>query len=189
MPNVRGMPPRGSFKIPPDIIDKLGEGDPKIGGAIIHQMFGIEDNPDDPTVIDPNVVRLIGHGDLAKGHKVLKRFVQMLRRQGLTAKSGSHTMKLCTEEASIVAAFGRELKRMRTHPEVAWQRAWDRATKVGATRGASVELQDRIKQTAFAAYGITHELRIKTTLPPMGAPPVDPELLAHWCDASPFTVH
>jgi hypothetical protein len=36
---------------------------------------------------------------------------------------------------------------------------------------------------------MTRELRIKTTLASMGAPPVDPELRAHRCDACPFTVH
>jgi hypothetical protein len=84
----------------------------------------------------------------------------------------------------VVAAFGRELERLRTHPEVAWERAWD-----SAGCEMSIEAHDRLKRTAFAAYGIAHELRIKTTLPPMGAPPVDPELRAHWCDDSPCTVH
>jgi hypothetical protein len=81
MPDVRGMAPPGSFRIPKDVFAALGDGDLKLGGAIIHQMFGIEDDPADPTRIHGDVVRIIGHGSLAKGQEVLHRFVQMVRKQ------------------------------------------------------------------------------------------------------------
>ena len=86
MPPVRGMAPPGAFKIPRDVIERLGEGSAHDGGYIAHAMFGIEDDPDDPTIIHPDAVRIIGHGDLAKGHRVLKRFVQMLRRHGAQSR-------------------------------------------------------------------------------------------------------
>jgi hypothetical protein len=83
MPPVRGMAPPGSFRIPRDVINALGDGDPKAGGAVAHAMFGIEDTPEDPTVIHPHAVRIIGNGSLAAGRKVLRRWVaQTLRRQG-----------------------------------------------------------------------------------------------------------
>ena len=82
MPAVRGIAPPGSYRLPKDIINKLGEGDPQIGGFIVHKMFGIEDEPDDTTIVHSHVVRLIGNGDLAKGRKVLSKFCAMLCGQG-----------------------------------------------------------------------------------------------------------
>jgi hypothetical protein len=81
MPNVRGMPPSGSFRIPKDVFEALGQGDLKLGGLIVHQMFGIEDDPDDATILHPHVLRIIGGSDLATGRKVLERFVARVRRQ------------------------------------------------------------------------------------------------------------
>jgi hypothetical protein len=82
MPPVAGMAPPGSFRIPKDVIAALGDGDLESGGFVLHSLFGIEDTPDDPTVIHPHVIRIIGNGSLAAGQKVLQRFVQMVRRQG-----------------------------------------------------------------------------------------------------------
>ena len=79
-PAIRGQPPRGSFRLPRDIINILGDGDPHAGGRVLAHMFSVEPG-DDPTIISADVVRDVGHGDLAKGHKVLGRFVQMVRRQ------------------------------------------------------------------------------------------------------------
>jgi hypothetical protein len=42
-------------------------------------MFGIEDDPDDPTLIHPDAVRIIGEGSLAAGRRVLERFVAQVR--------------------------------------------------------------------------------------------------------------
>jgi hypothetical protein len=81
MPSVRGMAPPGSFRIPKDVINKLGEGDPQTGGAVVHSMFGIEDDPDDPTVVHPHVVRIIGAGNLAAGRRVLEKFVARVRSE------------------------------------------------------------------------------------------------------------
>jgi hypothetical protein len=78
---IRGMPAPGSFRITKDIFAALGNGDLKVGGLIVHQMFGIEDDPDDPTIIHGDVVRIIGDGSLATGRKVLEKFVAQVRRQ------------------------------------------------------------------------------------------------------------
>jgi hypothetical protein len=44
-------------------------------------MFGIEDNPEDPTIIHPHAVRIIGNGNINAGRRILDRFVAMVRRQ------------------------------------------------------------------------------------------------------------
>ena len=81
MPNVRGMASPGSFRLPRDVVNKLGDGDPKAGGAVVHQMFGVEDDPEDPTIVHGDVVRIIGNGSVAAGRRVLEKFVQRVRRQ------------------------------------------------------------------------------------------------------------
>jgi hypothetical protein len=82
-PQIKG-PPRGSFTLPDSAVDALGAGDPKVAGMVLAHLFGLRPftGEGDPRVVDPDVVADIGHGSLVKGHRVLKRFVQMLRRQG-----------------------------------------------------------------------------------------------------------
>jgi hypothetical protein len=95
MPAVRGMAPPGSFRLPRDVVNKLGDGDPKAGGAVIHQMFGVEDDPDDPTIVHGDVVKIIGNGSLAAGRRVLERFIQRVRhgdRDGVTLEHDASTM-------------------------------------------------------------------------------------------------
>ncbi len=80
-PEIRGRPPRNSFTLPDDVVNALGDGDPEVAGHVLHSMFGLAPFTDgDPRVIDPDVVRDIGHGSHAAGLKVLKRFVDALRR-------------------------------------------------------------------------------------------------------------
>jgi hypothetical protein len=81
MPDVRGMAPPGSFRLPKDVFAALGDGDLKVGGAVVHAMFGIEDDPEDPTIIHPHAVRIIGNGNINAGRRILDRFVAMVRRQ------------------------------------------------------------------------------------------------------------
>jgi hypothetical protein len=100
MPDVRGMAPPGSFRLPKDVFAALGDGDLKVGGAVVHAMFGIEDDPEDPTVIHPHAVRIIGNGNINAGRRVLEKFVARVRRQsrdgvtlehdGLQHKDGHH---------------------------------------------------------------------------------------------------
>jgi hypothetical protein len=78
---VRGMAPPGSFRISKDVIAALGDGDLKVGGAVVHSMFGIEDSPDDPTIIHGDAVRIIGGGNINTGRRVLEKFVAQVRRQ------------------------------------------------------------------------------------------------------------
>ena len=62
---------------------QLGDGDPQTAGMVLAGMSAFRPYTveDDPRVIDPDVVKHIGHGSLAAGQKVLQRFVQMVRRQ------------------------------------------------------------------------------------------------------------
>jgi hypothetical protein len=80
-PRIKNRPPRNSFTLPDDAVRQLG--DPHTAGMVLAGMFGVRPytGEDDPRVIDPDVVKHIGHGSLAAGQKVLQRFVQMLRRQ------------------------------------------------------------------------------------------------------------
>ena len=97
---VRGMPAPGSFRIPRDVFEALGDGDLKFGGAVAHAMFGIEDDPEDPTVIHPHAVRIIGNGNINTGRRVLEKFVARVRQQsrdgvtlvhdGLQHEAGHH---------------------------------------------------------------------------------------------------
>jgi hypothetical protein len=81
MPPVRGMPPPGSFRIPRDVFEALGQGDIKLGAATIHAMLGVEDFPERPDLIHPHAVRVLGGGNINTGRKVLERFVARVRRQ------------------------------------------------------------------------------------------------------------
>ena len=82
-PKIKNRPPRNSFTLPDFAVEALGAGDPRTAGHVIHSMFGLAPyaGEGDPRVIDPDVVADIGHGSLAKGHRVLQKFVAMLRRQ------------------------------------------------------------------------------------------------------------
>ena len=83
-PPIKGRPPRNSFVLPDSAVDALGNGDPQTAGMVLAHLFGLRlfTGEGDPRVIDPDVVADIGHGSLAKGRRVLQRFVQMVRRQG-----------------------------------------------------------------------------------------------------------
>ena len=81
MPDVRGMAPPGSFRLPKDVFAALCDGDLKVGGAVVHAMFGIEDDPEDPTIIHLHAVRIVGNGNINAGRRILNRFVAMARRQ------------------------------------------------------------------------------------------------------------
>jgi hypothetical protein len=82
---VNGVAPPGSFKLPHHAVHALGKGDPRNAGTVIANLFG-PGAGDDPTVIHPDVVRQIGEGDLKAGHRVLQRFVHMLRRPGAQSR-------------------------------------------------------------------------------------------------------
>jgi hypothetical protein len=80
-PAIRGQPPRGSFRLPRDVIAQLGDGDLKAGGAVVAGMFDIEADSDFPAdVIHADVVRDIGHGSERAGCRVLEKFVQRVRQ-------------------------------------------------------------------------------------------------------------
>jgi hypothetical protein len=81
-PEIHGQSPRGSFRLPRDVIAQLGDGDLKAGGAVVAGMFGVEPDSDFPVdVVHADVVRDVGHGSLAAGRRVLEKFVARVRRQ------------------------------------------------------------------------------------------------------------
>jgi hypothetical protein len=99
-PAIKGQPPRGSFRLPKDVINKLSEGDPQTGGRVAAHMFGVEPDTDSPDVVHADVVRDIGHGDIKAGRRVLEKFIARVRRRardgvvlehdGLQHDDGSH---------------------------------------------------------------------------------------------------
>ena len=83
----------------------------------------------------------------------------------------------------IIQTFGRELARLRNHPELAWAKAWDLTAD-----DSLLDTHDELKEIAFGVFGIAHKLRLKSRfLPPMGATP--PELFGQWYDPRSGTLH
>ena len=80
MPDVRGMPAPGSSESRRMFFAALGDGDLKLGGAVVHAMFGIQD-AGDPTTVHPHVIRILGHGNINAGRRVLEKFIARVRRQ------------------------------------------------------------------------------------------------------------
>jgi hypothetical protein len=70
----------GSYPIPRDVFAALGQGDIKLGAAVIHQMFGIEDSPERPDLIHPHVLKILGEGSARDGRRILDRFFQRVRQ-------------------------------------------------------------------------------------------------------------
>lgn len=89
----------GAYVLPADIPSALGQGNTMAGKSILDNMFRGDDSPqmaaggpvDDDHVpiiaaggeylIHPNKVKEIGQGDMAKGHKVLDKFVLHTRAE------------------------------------------------------------------------------------------------------------
>jgi hypothetical protein len=90
-PDIRGQPPRGSFRLPRDVIAQLGDGDLKAGGAIVAGMFGVEPDSDSPDVVHADVIRDIGHGSVNAGRRVLEKFVARVPDRQRRSTSNSPT--------------------------------------------------------------------------------------------------
>jgi hypothetical protein len=74
--------PPGSFIMPLDAAIALGKGNGELGESIIGKMFAAGRYSEAmPRILPPEVVKEIGHGDIAAGRKVLERFVQSLRQK------------------------------------------------------------------------------------------------------------
>lgn len=78
---IHGGSLEGAFKLPHNAIRALGNGDPDAGLAVADEMFG-HHLALGRAVVHPDVVRHIGDGDLAAGHRVLRKFVATLRHRG-----------------------------------------------------------------------------------------------------------
>lgn len=88
----------GAYVLPADIPSALGQGNTMAGKSILDNMFGGDQTEqkadggevDDHVpiiaaggeyIIHPNKVKEIGHGDMAKGHRVLDKFVLHTRAE------------------------------------------------------------------------------------------------------------
>lgn len=96
----------GAYVLPADIPSALGQGNTMAGKSILDNIFGGGDSPemaaggpvDDDHVpiiaaggeylIHPNKVKEIGQGDMAKGHKVLDKFVLHTRKEHIKTLKG-----------------------------------------------------------------------------------------------------
>jgi hypothetical protein len=47
----------------------------------MRQMFAFEDT-DDPTVVHPDLVRVLGDGNIGAGRRVLEKFIRQVRQRG-----------------------------------------------------------------------------------------------------------
>ena len=78
--HARRIIPPGSFVLPIDVAFALGAGDGEIGENIIAKMFkGGRYSEAMPRILPPEIVRDIGHGNIANGRRVLQKFVANLR--------------------------------------------------------------------------------------------------------------
>ena len=66
---------KGAFRLPHSAIVALGDGDPEAGLAVADQLFGYH-TALGRGVVHPDVVRLIGEGDMKAGRRVLAGFVK-----------------------------------------------------------------------------------------------------------------
>lgn len=87
---IKGMAPHGAFRLPHHAVKALGGGDPHVAGAVLAHLLHVD--PDNPLTVDHNTVRDIGNGDLNAGHRVLRKFVAMLRSRNtrITQPDGNH---------------------------------------------------------------------------------------------------
>jgi hypothetical protein len=80
---VTGQP----FKIPKDVISKLGDGDLPLGVAVLYRMFGERPASHPFGTVSAETIAQIGNGNMAAGRKVLTRFVGMVRSQRAKTKA------------------------------------------------------------------------------------------------------
>ena len=90
------VPPE-SFVIPADVVSGLGEGNTLSGMRVLSRMFGMSEAPQrsfspggvpvavagGEFVVPPAVVKRIGGGDEARGHKILRSFVTHARNENI----------------------------------------------------------------------------------------------------------
>jgi hypothetical protein len=70
---------KGSFKIPLDVIDKLGNNDRILGIAVMADVLKI--SPLHGGMVDAEALTKLGDGDRKTGERVLKKFIANTRRQ------------------------------------------------------------------------------------------------------------
>jgi hypothetical protein len=75
---------QGDFRLPPDVIRKLGNGDAGAGYASICNALGFHPMTADPGTVPDYMVEAIGDGDPVTGRRVLQQFVAKVRQQRAT---------------------------------------------------------------------------------------------------------
>lgn len=81
--------PAESFVIPADVVSSLGQGNTANGMAVLTQMFGKEEGGEGVPimaaggefVVGPKAVAKVGHGDLKRGHQILRELVKHARAE------------------------------------------------------------------------------------------------------------
>lgn len=68
----------GAVDDPHHAVEALGAGDGRTAGMVLKQLFAVD--ADSPDIVPAETVQALGHGDHKTGHRVLNRFVQMLRK-------------------------------------------------------------------------------------------------------------
>ena len=72
--------------MPFDVIQKLGNGDPATGLAVLRDTFNVPlAGPVDQ--IPADTVAEVGHGDRLAGRRVLQKFISRIRNQRITART------------------------------------------------------------------------------------------------------
>ena len=89
---------RKGFHLPDDVVAKLGGGNTETGHVVLHEVLGghVLDGP----VVDPNVVREIGNGDLTTGRRVLQKFIAKVRKGHATEGHAEGGEKLTKASAN-----------------------------------------------------------------------------------------
>lgn len=90
--------PAGAYVIPADIVSGMGEGNSEAGLALLEQNFPHPPAPDSERipilaaggefVVSPESVKLVGKGDINKGHNILDAFVKRERAKLIKTLKG-----------------------------------------------------------------------------------------------------
>lgn len=75
---VKGVASPGSFRLPHHAVHALGGRDGRTAGKVLRSLFAVD--PDSPDIVPAETVRHLGHGDINAGHRVLRKFLAMMRR-------------------------------------------------------------------------------------------------------------
>jgi hypothetical protein len=71
-----------SYVLPTDVAALIGDGDSCVGYAALNAIFhGYALHTSNPRIIPPEIIAMIGHGDINAGRKVLRTFIALTREK------------------------------------------------------------------------------------------------------------